>query len=96
MAGRVVDGDRAQGLPAEVRGGHHQHRVQPALEGDGGGGAVAFWAHVWGFIFGTSLAWAIGLLGIDGRLAARTAVSEPVDTGTSDPDPRPVPERRQR
>jgi membrane associated rhomboid family serine protease len=63
-------------------------------QGDGGGG-VAHWAHVWGFIFGTALAWAIGLLGIDGRLAAPTAVTEPVDTGTSEtgPDPRPVPVR---
>ena len=61
-------------------------------QGDGGGG-VAHWAHVWGFIFGTALAWAIGLLGIDGRLAARTAVSEPVDTGIADPVPGPVPRR---
>lgn len=63
-------------------------------QGDGGGG-VAHWAHVWGFIFGTAFAWVLVLLGIDGRLAARTPVAEPVDTGTPETNrgPRPVPER---
>ncbi len=47
---------------------------------------MAHWAHVWGFIFGMVFAWGMSLLGIDGRLAARTAsgvASESEDDGPS-------------
>lgn len=38
-------------------------------QGDGGGG-VAHWAHVWGFIFGMAFAGGLHILGIDAKLAA--------------------------
>lgn len=65
-------------------------------QGDGGGG-VAHWAHVWGFIFGMVFAWGMSLLGVDGRLAARTASGvaiEPEDVGSAgEPVDRPRRER---
>jgi len=48
-------------------------------QGDGGGG-VAHWAHVWGFIFGMVFAWGMSVLGIDGKLAARTALGVAIES----------------
>lgn len=37
-----------------------------------GGGGVAHWAHVWGFIFGMGSAFLMGMFGLDRRLAERS------------------------
>jgi membrane associated rhomboid family serine protease len=43
-----------------------------------GGGGVAHWAHVWGFIFGMAFAWGLHVIGLDERLAAaRTTAASP-------------------
>ncbi len=34
-------------------------------------GEIAHWAHVWGFIFGMVVAWGLGVIGLDRRLAER-------------------------
>ena len=52
-------------------------------QGQGGGG-VAHWAHVWGFIFGMAAAAVIGRLGIDRWFGAGPAESRDEDTGALD------------
>jgi membrane associated rhomboid family serine protease len=52
-------------------------------QGDGGGG-VAHWAHVWGFIFGMVVAWGLGVIGVDRKLAARNGAAT-----VSEPEPSP-------
>lgn len=56
-------------LAIEVVSGRSMDVLSP-----NGGGGVAHWAHVWGFIFGMAFAWVLGLVGADQRLAARTGV----------------------
>ena len=51
-------------------------------QGDGGGG-VAHWAHVWGFIFGMAFAWVIGVFGLGQRLAERSTAQTAESSGGS-------------
>lgn len=56
-------------------------RTMDVLSQGNGGGGVAHWAHVWGFIFGMAFAGALHMLGIDAKLAQRTVQTlAPTDT----------------
>ncbi len=50
-------------------------RTMDVMSGGDGGGGVAHWAHVWGFIFGMAIAFLMGMFGVDRRLAAKTGAA---------------------
>ena len=54
-------------LAMEVVSGRQMDVTYPGL----GGGGVAHWAHVWGFIFGMAVAWGLSVSGLDQRLTER-------------------------